>query len=217
MKRFYACVAAALIPCLVFAGTWIAGPGKGSHAAVSTALYSDTFTGSNTSPLPGWTDFTGEGEVFKRASNAAAPASGNNDAACYPTGATAITDQYAKANVTITSTLGGDQGIGVIVRGSTTQRTYYSLIFDGAASNNVSLGETVNNGFAARARYTATYVAGAVLELRAVGDQITAIYNGTTLGTYTDPSPIASGVPGIRESSTSTGAFVDNFEADTIP
>ena len=65
MKRLL--VFMALASCAV-AGTWIAGPGKGSHAAAAASA-TDDFNRANADPIGGnWVTVTGNG-AFKIVSN----------------------------------------------------------------------------------------------------------------------------------------------------
>ncbi len=175
-------------------------------------LASDNFNRANETPLSGggnWTTQTGS-NAFNLSSNVAVPSVVNNDDVSVYTAGTWPNDHYSQADLTVTSTAGGDQGIGLVVRASAAAVTHYRAVADHAASGNISIDKAVAGVYTTLSSGTSSWTNGATWELDVQGTTLTFKRAGTTILSTTNAS-IASGKPGIMLSSNVTSASVDNW------
>lgn len=176
-------------------------------------IATDNFNRANETPLSGggnWSLSFGD-NPWDLSGNVVVPRFLSQDCIMHYTAGTWPNDQYSKADLTVTATVGGDQGVGLTVRGTTAATTYYRAVADHAASSNVSIAKMVAAVHTTLTSGTFTWTDGATWELRVQGTTLTFICNGTTVLTTTD-SAIASGKPGIALSSNVTAASIDNWE-----
>jgi len=153
----------------------------------------------------------------------AEPQSFAADAEAHYTGSGMGADQYVQAAVTVAGTNAGS-GLGVAGRGAAAAATYYRLVVNKAASNNVELARIVTGTFGLLANRTTTWVDGQVLRLEVTGVGATVtlkiFQNGAQLGADildTDATRIvAAGSPGLAHSSTTTSGSLDTFEAGDL-
>lgn len=180
-----------------------------------TALATDTFSRANEDPIATpWVTLGAGFEMFLQA-NVLGPFNISSDSwAYYDGGISWPNDQYAKMTCTVTGTAGGTSGIGPMVRkASGATETFYRLVVDHAASNNVSLGKVVAGSYTNIVTVTNSWSDGDTWELRAIGTTLSIWKNGSQVSTNQTDSSIASGKPGVAYSSTETAASVDAFEA----
>ena len=177
-----------------------------------SALAADSFNRANQTPLAGnWTSTS-----LNLSSNHVVPASLGTDGRAYYSGTTWPANQYSKAQLFVTGTAGGDQGMGLIVRQSTSAVTYYRLAVDHATSNNVGLSKRVAGTYTSLATFTQSWTDGDVWELRVIGARLQVFRNGTQVGTDVTDCAIASGAAGIAYSSSETAASLDNWEGGAV-
>lgn len=178
----------------------------------------DNFNRANENPMPNWLS---TGNNFVVVSNAAAPSTlGSDCMSVYDGGITWPVDQYCQAKITVTGTLGGGRGPGVIVRGDASVNTNYRAVVDHAASNNVEVQRIVAGVYTQLATRTTTWVDGDVLRLEVTGTGASRVLkvfrNGTQLGAnIADASGgiDAANRPGLGYSSSETSASIDDWEA----
>lgn len=186
-------------------------PPPGSHEM--GVIATDNFNRANETPLSGggnWSLSFGD-NPWDLSGNVVVPRVIFNDCVMHYTAGTWPNDQYSKADLTVTATVGGDQGVGLTVRGTTAATTYYRAVADHAASGNVSIAKMVAGVHTTLVSGTFSWTDGATWELRVQGTTLTFLCNGVTVLTTTDSS-IASGTPGIALSSNVTSASIDNWE-----
>lgn len=178
--------------------------------------FSDDFTGSNGAGLNSSNWLTPTGCLAPTIYNNTARGVGSSTVAILTS--CSSNDQYAEGTCLIEAYSGNYGNLGLIVRGASGSKTYYTLSTgigtDGEGGEWVEVYlNRCNNG-----SYTwlATYLPASVTSLRLEisGYVLTCKVNGTTEGTYTDTSAskIASGTPGIRFSQNST---YENFASFT--
>lgn len=176
-------------------------------------LATDNFNRANETPLSGggnWS-LSFADNPWDLSANVVVPRVINNDCIMHYTAGTWPNDHYSKADLTVNATVGGDQGVGLTVRGSTTATTYYRAVADHAASGNVSIAKMVAGAHTTLATTTSSWTDGATWELDVQSTTLTFKRAGSTIATTTDAS-IASGKPGIALSSNVTSASLDNWE-----
>lgn len=178
-------------------------------------LASDDFNRANSGSLgSNWTD---RGFGFDIVSNVASVVASGDDLESYWTGALVgggswPNDQYSQAAVTIASTGGGGQGVGMATRFTTAgTRQMYRLVCDKAASNNIELSSFVSGSYALVGQRTSTITNGDVLRLESQGTTQRIFKNGTQVGASITNSAVASGSAGLSHSSSTTSASVDNW------
>jgi hypothetical protein len=175
---------------------------------------SDSFTRADAANLgANWTE---GGETYSIASNACVP----DDPTGIHTGdswagwntVAWANDQYAQAAITVSGSGGGGQGNGVAVRVSTSgAQTFYRVVIDHAATNNVEVAKVVSGGYTQIGQRTTAFSNGDTLYLEAQGTTLIVKLNGSALGaSFTDAS-IASGRAGIAFSSNETSASMVNW------
>lgn len=182
-----------------------------------TVKITDSATGSNANPIGGnWTTMGGEADM-QRLGNTFTPSVTGADCAARNTSVSVGANQYAQAKVTVTGTAGAGSGIGVGLRMSSGARTYYRLVIDHAASNNVELCKFVAGTFTSIwIRTSGTWSNGAMLRLEAEGTTLRAYLDGIQIGANVTDASIASGDTGIAYSSAETSASLINFESGEI-
>lgn len=176
-------------------------------------LASDNFNRANETPLSGggnWTTQAGN-NPFNLSSNVAVPSSVASDDVSVYTAGTWPNDHYSQADLTVTSTGGGDQGIGLVVRASAAAVTHYRGIADHASSGNIWISKLVAGVYTNLSSSTSSWTNGATWELDVQGTTLTFKRAGTTILSTTNSS-IASGNPGIILSSLVTSASLDNWQ-----
>ena len=177
------------------------------------AIAFDTFDRANNTTLgANWTSGSGGWSI---ASNVATPTALGNDCAAIWGALSTITDQFSEADVAVTGTVGGDQGIGLQVRGNgLSSQTFYRLVVDHASSNNVSLNR-FNAGVQTQlGHWTVTWTDGDRWRLEVVGFVLVVKRNGVVVGTVDDSgsaSKLSSGGPGVVYSSTESAATLNNW------
>jgi hypothetical protein len=176
-------------------------------------LAADNFNRANGIGLgANWTQPAGTSNQFDISSNAAIPHSAaSGDSYDAYTAITWPNDQWSQANLTVSGTAGGGNGIGLAVRLATGQKTGYRTSLDHATSSNVDLSKVVNNtstdlGLTSLASWTD----GDLWELDILGTTLTLFHSGATQATTSD-SAITSGNAGIFFSTSETSASLDNW------
>lgn len=186
----------------------------------------DSFPGGNSLNSLGanWTaSLAGSDRSLSIVSNAAAVDAGdvNQDGANFWNADAFPDDQYSQAPITVTGTVGGGSGMGLCVRAAA-GKTYYRLVIDHAAGNNVELARFVAGAFTQLwIRAANGFVNGDLLrlEVRTVGADavLKALLNGVAIGAdFTDTSPIASGAAGLSYSGGETAASADDWEGGSL-
>lgn len=173
----------------------------------------DNFNRTETPMAGNWTLVTSEPGTMDLNATVCIPHDTSTDSAYYYNAITPANNQFAQAKITVTGSSGGGSGLGVLVRCSTSARTYYTVVMDSAASNNIELAKMVAGTYTTLSGWprTITYVAGATLKLSITGTTITVTYNGAAVGADTTDSSIASGRWGVRFSSSDSGPSMDDF------
>ena len=185
---------------------------------VLTNLASDAFDRANEDPVASpWV--TGAGSLrMVLTGNVLLPNTVGSDAWAYLDGGIVWpNDQWSKSKVSVTGTSGGGAGAGPIVRkaaGAT--ETYYRLVADHAASNNVVLHRIIAGAVVSIATRTLAWTDTDVWELRAQGPILTIVRNNFQVGNSVFDSLIASGFPGLAYSSTETAASLNDWEGGAI-
>lgn len=200
------------------------------------ATASDNFDRANETPLAGnWTCFGGGGTPgrFNLSGNiAVASAPGTDDANAYWNANSFGADQFSEAKLTVSGTLGGGRGIGLLLRtdhaatvGGVDQHTQYRLVVDHATSNNVDLGRITGGVYTNLANWTVNpWSDGDTWRVEISGYVITVYRNGTSIGAPSSgsnddsasPSKIASGQLGIAFSSNETSASVNDWSGGDL-
>lgn len=174
-------------------------------------LASDNFNRANANPIGSpWTTASGEA-AMQIVSNSATFVT-NTDSGCYHSTIVWPNDQYSQAKLTISGTLGTQQGAVLKVRQAPAARTSYQLEVDHAATNNVFLDRIVAGVFTTLTGFplTVAWTDGDTWELRALGTTISVYRNGVLVGSATDGN-ITSGSPGFGYSSTETSVSIDDW------
>jgi hypothetical protein len=180
-------------------------------------LFSDPFTYANdllATVNANWPDHTGTVSPFRVLSNVVtlfSGAAGNDHISSY-SGITWPADIYAQVNVTITGTTDNGAGIGPAVRMVAGVETFYSMVCDHAASNNIRLSRSLAGVHSTLGNRTQAFTDGAAARLQALGTVLTMSIDGVPLGADISDAGIASGRAGIRYSSSETSASLDDFE-----
>lgn len=185
-----------------------------------TTLYSDTFTYSNgaltTVGSPNWSTMTSE-TSWNVTTNALVRTAFNSDN-CNYVSTTAVAsfpdDQWAQLDSVTPNVSGnGGEGVGIALRCSTSQRTYYRLDVSSTFVNLQRFNNGTWTGVIASAGLTWTN--GDTLYAEIQGTSIIVKQNGTTRLTTTDAT-FASGRAGCfhsSDTSSSGSATVDTFSA----
>lgn len=177
-----------------------------------SVLASDNFNRADENPLGNSVWATQSGQTpWQVASNVATPTdlSGTDDVSLY-TGIAWPNDQYSEAQLTVNSTTGGGQGVGLAVRGAAGAITGYSLIADHAASNNVALFKHNAGTPTTLITITQAWTDGATWRLEVQGTTLRGFLNGVQVITATD-GVVTSGSPGVWLSTAVISASIDNF------
>lgn len=181
---------------------------------------SDSFDRANENPLAGnWTVGTGSGETaFNLNGNIVVPNNLVSDASAWWSGATWGNDQSSQAKLTVNGTAGSGAGVGLTLRhiATASTKTFYRFVVDHAASNNVNISRQITGSSTSLATFTvASWADGDTWQFTAVGPAaatvLTVYRNGGQVGTFTDNSSIASGLPGLAYSSTETSASINDW------
>lgn len=177
----------------------------------------DNFNRSNETPLSGGGNWSLSFSDYQwnLSTNVAVPSAANADCIMHYTAGTWPNDQYSKADLTVNGTNGGDQGVGLTVRGSTVTRTYYRAIADHAESGNVSISKFKNGVYTPLVSGSASWADGATWEFRVQGTTLILLCNGVTV-LSTEDGDIVAGNPGIALSSIVTSASIDNWEGGMV-
>ena len=172
-----------------------------------TINISDAFTRGDSADLgTTWTTVTSE-QNMQLLANSCQNASAGSDCGEYYSGYTWPPDQSSEAAITVVGTDAGTGG-GVMVRCSSTARSYYRAVIDQDgewAVMKVTAGTPSNFTTG-----TTTYVAGAVLKLSIVGTTLVTTYNGVQLDSRSD-STFSSGSPGVTYAALTTSCIIDNW------
>lgn len=177
-----------------------------------SVLATDDFNRANETPLAGnWTTVTSETNS-NLSSNTVVPSVLSNDSTVYRNDITPPNDQYSQAKITVNNNSGGGIGQGVAVRVATGARTYYRVVADHAASNNVELGAMVAGTFTPIWTRTQAFTDGDTFRLEVQGTTLRVYRNGVQIGADSTDSNIASGRFGLSYSSTATSASADDWE-----
>lgn len=180
-------------------------------------LATDNFNRADANPLAGnWT--TGLGDFPMQLVGNSVRTTSDNDASSLYTGISWPPDQYSKAKLSeATAGAGADSGICLVVRGSTTANTHYRLTVNHGASNNVHLSSLVAGVYTLLLGWdvvTQAWVDGDIWELWVFGNTLFVFRNGVQVGPTTTDASIATGIPGVGYSSTSslTLSTVEDWE-----
>lgn len=177
-------------------------------------IATDNFNRANETPLSGggnWSPSFADAN-WNLSSNVAVPTNvTTSDSVMHYTAGSWPNDHYSKGNLTVSGTGGGDQGVGLTVRGTTAATTYYRAVADHGATNNVGITKMVSGVYTNLALVTSSWTDGATWELDVQGTSLTFKRAGSTILTATD-SAIVSGKPGIVLSTHVTSASLDNWE-----
>jgi hypothetical protein len=187
-------------------------------------VVTDAFSGGAASPLPAPWATNGVDAPFNRtAAGTAQPSSLSPDCSMYYANSGIGANQYAQAAITVTGG-GTGTGQGVAVRMSTTAKTYYRIVVNKDASNNVEVARFNAGTYTPITYRTVTWADGQVLraEVSGTGTTVTikVFQGGVQLGadiSDTSAGRVLAGNPGIVYSSILTAASVATFEAGDLP
>jgi hypothetical protein len=177
---------------------------------------SDSFTRANETPLAGnWATGTSDTGI-NLTSNAANIPDDSADRCSIYTGSTFGNDQSSSAKLTSAGSAGSGQGSGLCVRHAAAAKTYYRMVADTAASNNVNISRFVAAASTSLVTFTRGGVAnGDRFELRVTGPAAAAklevFHNGVSIQTFTDNSSLVSGSPGLAYSTADTSGTIDDW------
>lgn len=180
-------------------------------------LASDDFNRTDANPAGG--NWTTVDAAWKVSTNTLTPVSFGGDAGCRYNALTLPNDQFVQGRITVTGTAGGGAGIGLGARMATGSSTFYRLVMDHGASNNLELSKIVAGGFTSIKQITTgAWTDGSMLRITLCGSVIRIYLNGNQLGSDIFDSAIASGPNGGVAYSTAVSAgFVDDWsEGDLI-
>lgn len=195
---------------------WSCGPSSGQGLIVNTGgqvgggggggqTINDDFNRADSADAgANWTPVTGQLQIV---SNSARLFDGSSACERY-SGVTWTDNQSSEVKVTANATAAAGSGYGVAVRCSASANTFYRLVING--DGEWELIKKVTGSNTVLTSGTATYSAGAVLKLSAIGTTITSTYNGSQLDSRTD-SAIASGSPGLAYSTSLTSGNMDDW------
>lgn len=178
-----------------------------------SVLATDDFNRANENPLGNGVWTTSNGQVAWQIQTSTATPTDvavTNDGSYY-SGIAWPNDQYSQAKLTVSSSAGGDQGVGLLARQKSTSNTFYALVTDHAAASNVNLIKFVGGAGAILNTTTHPWTDGDTWRLEVQGTTLRAIRNTSTITTTTDAS-IANGSPGIFLSTAVTSASLDDWE-----
>lgn len=149
--------------------------------------------------------------AFKVLSNAAAPASATVYAAESYNGITWPDDQYAQAEVTAVA---GGAGIGVLVRVSVVDESYYALTVARGGSPNVTLLRMVIGVGTILATETIAFTDGDAFRLEVVGTMLRVFARGIHFASLdVDDGAVLTGRGGvINEAGPGSAVSLDNWE-----
>lgn len=174
-----------------------------------SVIATDNFNRSAATLGANWTE-TGAGwSTNGTVANGDDPA---NDATATYSAGTFPNNQYAQAKCTVTGANGGDQGIGLQVRGDATAANLYRTVTDKKATLNVGLSKVSGGSYTNLWTRTSTHTDGDVLYIEAQSTTIIVKRNGTAIGASTTDSSVASGKAGIVFSAPETSVSVDDWE-----
>lgn len=194
-----------------------------------TVLATDTFDRADNEDLgANWTVVTGEAAGFEIISNWAQPSDaggtlGNGydagDRAEIYTGASWPDAQYAQATIDQVAGTNNEAGIGVLLRGAGGAQTYYRIVVNAAASNNIEVGKIVTGAFTSLGQLTSGTWAGGthILKVQISGFVFSVYRDGAFVGNVTDGgSSIPSGYAGVAYSSTLTDGVLLDWEGGDL-
>lgn len=150
-------------------------------------------------------------------SNIAQASSLASDCWAYRPDVSVGSDQWVRAALTVTGTVGGGSGICLCLRvdpSATTLATTtgYRIALDHAAATNIFI-ERFNAGTATTlVSFTQAWSDGDFFEFWVQGATCTLWRNGAVIQTVNDATPVLTGVPGMGYSSTETSASLDFWE-----
>lgn len=186
----------------------------------SSVLASDTFTRANSADLgANWTVITGE-LTWSIAGNTAIPSTLASDHSERYSGRSWPNNQYAQVRVLTTSGggAGSDEGVGILLRGSATAKTYYRIIINaGSTTNNVGISKKIAGVYTNLGFRSQPFATNGVLYAEIVGSTIKVKWNGVQLGATIIDTSITTGSPGVTYSSTLSAASLDDWEGGGLP
>jgi len=231
MRRLLIIASLSFAFCCLFAGaqTFLARrillePGSAVPVATTggpcwTTNSTDDFNRANSANLPAssnaWFTVTSE-QVFACSNNQAIVVFEGSDSCNVFTNTHFSSNQFCIATVkAITGgTVGGGQGMGLCLRGSTSSRTFYRLIANGAASGNCEIGRKTNGGYWKLTNFTTSaWASNDVMAVCVVGQTISMYRNGTRIMQLDDASGgiYTNGWCGVSFSSSMTSSALDDW------
>lgn len=182
----------------------------------------DPFTGTGALSA-NWTIQVSTVNTMERSSDVCIPhAVGGGDSQYYYSGQALNGNMWAECKIVTFNSggAGGSRGMGPAVRMSSTQKTFYSVIVNEVASDNIWISKKVNGTQTDITSRTATVNSGDVLRIAVYGSRIQVFLNGVQLGadiTDTDiPATASPAYAGLWYSSTMVSASVDDFKANNF-
>ena len=177
----------------------------------------DNFNRSDSADLgTDWTPIFGEAP-YTIASGLARPSnySNFNNAEVF-TGKSWSADQYSEC-IIINPHSGADSGagIGVVVRGSTSERTYYGFVCNANAGFGWQLFKWVAGSFTSISTGGTAFASADVVRLEVIGTTLNVYRNGALFTTATDSS-IVDGSPGIVLAPFSFDSMNENWSGGSI-
>lgn len=189
-----------------------APPPPPSTGPVFTRLASDSFAG--TALGAAWATTPGE-LPFKVIGGAAIPTSFQSDNGARYVGAAFPAGQYSRGNLFVSGVRGDRQGIGFVLRQSSTARTNYRFVIDHAASGNASITKRIAGTGQVLAIWSMPFTDGDRITFAITATGVLYVFdkNGAVAKTIDDSAAqIVGGTVGIDFSSISTSASIRNWE-----
>jgi len=185
---------------------------------LGSTIVSDNFNRANETPLAApWAKILSTAGTLNIAGNVVVASNSNIDAQYYYTGITVGPDEFSQAAISVSGGNSSDVGYGVAVRTSLgTAKTYYRLVVNKLASNNIELGKFINGTYTMLTRRTTSWTDGDVLRLEVAGSTLKIYQNSTQLGADVTDASISSGGVGIAYSAQVSGGSIDNWSGGDL-
>ncbi len=184
-------------------------------------IASDDFNRANESPLASpWTTGTGNlsSDLVSNAMSIAVPTD-DNRANIY-TGPVWPDDQWSKAALTVSGTVGGRAGPALYVRYSSSSTTFYRFSTDHAGATNCNISRFLAGARTTIVDFTQAWTDRDIWEFRVEGPagsaRLRTFLNGVQISDTTDNSSLSSGTPGAGVSGSALETWsVDNWSGGT--
>lgn len=192
----------------IFGTSALSGTANVVVSTSSSATFTDNFTGTAGAALTGRTGVAAGGSNFVISPSGTTTQRATTTAAAATTAYGPLSTSDNRAAVTVV-TRGGATSVGAFCRSNLAMDTFYAVRTTSA--NVLELQKSVAGTVTTLVTSLGTFVAGDVLEVRAVGSTITCYRNGTLLTTVTDTSITTGTYGGLRSGGNATQATLDDL------